>query len=169
MVFGFGVPYDDAWFVVWWTGCESDEDIAFDCGREDTEQGIVDVFTDQAVRGGGIRDDRFSWSRRIECLLDSPRSSRNVGRVSAKTSPESFRDLDQFPPASERSDQKLRGNGTDHSHLLGPLLRLLEACVHRDWEVGHWVGYNQRTEESRPPNRPFNAERKQHLSSDRRE
>ena len=116
-----------------------------------------------------IRDDALGWSRSTECLLDSPRSSRNVGRVSAKTSPESFRDLDPFPPASERSDQKLRGNGTDHSHLLGPLLRLLEACVHRDWEVGHWVGCNRRTEKSRPPNRPFNAERKQHPSGDRRE
>jgi hypothetical protein len=131
-IFGFGVCYDDAWFVVRWTGCESDEDIAFDCGWEDTEQGIVDVFTNQAVRGGGIGDDRFSWSRSIECLLDSPRSSRNVGRVSAKTSLEPFRDLDPFPPASERSDQRLRGNGTDRSHLFRPLLRLFEACVQRD-------------------------------------
>ena len=43
--------------------------------------------------------------------------------------------------------------------FLGALLRLLEACVHRDREVGHWVGCNRRTEKSRSPYGPFKVER----------
>ena len=27
-------------------------------------------------------------------------------------------------------------------HLLGPLVRLVEICVHRDWKLGHQVGRN---------------------------
>ena len=64
-VFGFNVRCNDARFVVQRAGCESDEDVAFYCGWENTEQGVVDVFADQAVWVGvaGIRDDVFGWSR----------------------------------------------------------------------------------------------------------
>ena len=65
-VFGFGVRQGDAWFVVERTGCESDEDVAFDRGWEDTEQGIIDVFADQAVcspEAPYVRNAGLSWIR----------------------------------------------------------------------------------------------------------
>jgi len=60
-VFGFDVRCDDAWFAFLRTRGESDEDVTFDCGWENTEQGVVYVFTDQAVCIGvaGIRAVSF--------------------------------------------------------------------------------------------------------------
>lgn len=60
-VFGFCVRHDNPRFIAQRARCEGDEDVAFDCGREDTEKGVVDVFTDQAGWVGvvGVRNDVF--------------------------------------------------------------------------------------------------------------
>lgn len=107
-VFGLGIRHDDPRFVVYRTGREGDEDVAFDCGWEDTEQGIVDVFTDQAIWVGavGIRNDAFGWLGSMIYSLDSPRSSCDISRISTKASLELFRDSDPFPPVDGRLDRR---------------------------------------------------------------
>jgi len=104
--FGFDIRYDYAWIVILWTRCEGDEDVAFYCGWENAKQGVVDVFTDQAVCIGvaGVRDDFLGWSESTEYSLDPSWSSRDVSGVPAEVIPEHFCDFDPFPPGNESSD-----------------------------------------------------------------
>jgi len=56
-----------------------------------------------------------------ECLLDPPRSSRDVSGISAKMSLELFCDSDPLPPANERLDQRLRDKPNEFAHTCSGL------------------------------------------------
>ena len=105
-VFGFGVRHDDSRLIAWRARCKGDEDVTFDCGWEDTEKSVVDVFTDQAAWVGVacVKNDPF-WLWNAD-ILDSPWSPRDVSRIPAETTSELLCEFDPFLPGNGRLDQR---------------------------------------------------------------